>query len=517
MMLQHEHNTYLTGVCLLYLLLSCISAGAEEFQHPVRVRGMIATVQLGGDINVSRTFDQGQITVRLLLFPDTPYQTIRQQEATIQGPGPVTRPDKIVNEDGNRFAIFHLTRPGSYEYQLTATIKTDRHPSNSARRTETLSAKTRTRFTSSTRNVQAGDQQIKHRSGQLLTSSRFLKNLHNVTKWVHDNVQYDRRFYPQTISAAEVMRKRRGVCDEFSALAGALFRSGDIPVRFVSGVVFSGSSWGNHAWMEAFHPDVGWVPVDPTYEEAIVLDGTHIRRGHFDDPEGNSLNVRVQARSSNVSNIRLNQHEPKIDVRKTHTFSNLIHVDARNVTFPAQRWVSLQVLIDNQVSNTIIVPVLFRRIRDMKIKNRTTSLLINGEESHPVSWDLRLDRQLPERARLRGSYELITMDEQVQRSFEVLPGQFADASTGLVHEGGPPSSQREQTASAVQERDRNISPEQDQSAAAETRGPRAAPESWIPGWVPASWNLEQFSPVQIMYAFLGALAFMLALVYLIRD
>lgn len=472
-------------------------------------------VDLGGKIQVDRTFDRGRITVRLLLFPDTPHQSIQSQNAVLRGPGPDIPPEKTVREEGNRFAIFHLTRPGTYEYDLKANIKTDRQPSSGPQTTASLSADQRKRWIASTKHVEAGDARISRQSETLLTEESFLKNLHRVTKWVHDHVQYDRQFYPQTLSAVDVLRRGRGVCDEFSALAGALFRSGGIPVRFVSGVVFSGSSWGNHAWMEAFQPDVGWTPVDPTYQEAIVLDGTHIRRGHFEDPEGNSLSVRVRSRSSTVSNIRITQHEPEIEVLETRTFQNLIDVDARDVTFPARQWVSLNVGIESRASTPIIVPVLFRRIRNLQIRNRTTSLLINGNQSSTVAWNIRIDRQLPERARMEGTYELITMANPVKRSFNVLPESLANASTELVYDGGPPTTNRKQSALDQPKTDKAPASNPHRSEQARTNRPEKGP--WLPGWVPTSWSLEPISPVRLMYALLGVFAFLLAVVYLRRS
>ncbi|HII39461.1 TPA: transglutaminase domain-containing protein [Candidatus Micrarchaeota archaeon] len=98
-----------------------------------------------------------------------------------------------------------------------------------------------------------------------------------LTEWVHDNVDYDGPGYgAMSLDSQSVFESRRGTCDEFSHLLIALLRSQGIPAKFVAGFVYSGEQWVPHAWVEAAI-DGEWVSLDPTFNEAIVLDGTHLK------------------------------------------------------------------------------------------------------------------------------------------------------------------------------------------------------------------------------------------------
>jgi transglutaminase-like putative cysteine protease len=75
---------------------------------------------------------------------------------------------------------------------------------------------------------------------------------------------------------AEVLRSRRGVCQDFAhVLIGAL-RSQRLAARYVSGYIRSGENVtgaeASHAWVSAFLPDYGWLDLDPT-NDVIPSDG----------------------------------------------------------------------------------------------------------------------------------------------------------------------------------------------------------------------------------------------------
>ena len=72
---------------------------------------------------------------------------------------------------------------------------------------------------------------------------------------------------------AEVLEKRRGVCQDFAHLAIASLRSLGLPARYVSGYLRTRPPAGkerlvgvdaSHAWFRVFCPGTGWVDFDPT-------------------------------------------------------------------------------------------------------------------------------------------------------------------------------------------------------------------------------------------------------------
>jgi transglutaminase-like putative cysteine protease len=68
----------------------------------------------------------------------------------------------------------------------------------------------------------------------------------------------------------DVLRKRKGVCQDFTHLVIAILRFYGIPARYVSGYIHRpGKESQSHAWCEAWLPETGWVGLDPTNDLAI--------------------------------------------------------------------------------------------------------------------------------------------------------------------------------------------------------------------------------------------------------
>ena len=71
----------------------------------------------------------------------------------------------------------------------------------------------------------------------------------------------------------QVLRQRRGVCQDFSHLALACLRAMHLPARYVSGYILTSPPPGqprlagadaSHAWISVWAPEVGWTDFDPT-------------------------------------------------------------------------------------------------------------------------------------------------------------------------------------------------------------------------------------------------------------
>ena len=86
-------------------------------------------------------------------------------------------------------------------------------------------------------------------------------------------------------SALEVLRERRGDCNEHAVLFTALSRAAGIPARIAAGLVYLDEKFYYHAWSEVY---LGrWVPVDPVFGQ-FPADATHIRlvRGELEGQLG---------------------------------------------------------------------------------------------------------------------------------------------------------------------------------------------------------------------------------------
>lgn len=95
-----------------------------------------------------------------------------------------------------------------------------------------------------------------------------------IYQWICSNVRYD---YDKAVQlsedtasvssgAIEAYTARRGVCFDFSCLYVAMCRDVGLRVRFITGLGYSGSYWGDHAWNQVYDSDRNaWINVDTTF------------------------------------------------------------------------------------------------------------------------------------------------------------------------------------------------------------------------------------------------------------
>ncbi|MBW8814261.1 MAG: transglutaminase family protein [Caulobacterales bacterium] len=69
----------------------------------------------------------------------------------------------------------------------------------------------------------------------------------------------------------DVLKAKKGVCQDFAHLMIAICRSWGLPARYVSGYLFTDRKHGDrsdpdatHAWVEVFLPSLRWIGFDPT-------------------------------------------------------------------------------------------------------------------------------------------------------------------------------------------------------------------------------------------------------------
>jgi transglutaminase-like putative cysteine protease len=89
---------------------------------------------------------------------------------------------------------------------------------------------------------------------------------------IHGEFTYDAEATNVSTPVAEVLAKRRGVCQDFAHLALACFRSLGLPCRYVSGYLVTAvpgqprliGADASHAWVGVYCPGLGWLDLDPT-------------------------------------------------------------------------------------------------------------------------------------------------------------------------------------------------------------------------------------------------------------
>jgi hypothetical protein len=92
--------------------------------------------------------------------------------------------------------------------------------------------------------------------------------------WISKNITYDDQKAAAVAAelsgvssgAAVAFGTGTGICFDYACLYVAMCRAVDMKVRFVTGLGYSGSEWGDHAWNQVYDPagDV-WLNVDTTF------------------------------------------------------------------------------------------------------------------------------------------------------------------------------------------------------------------------------------------------------------
>ena len=95
----------------------------------------------------------------------------------------------------------------------------------------------------------------------------------DLTRRIHADFEYDPRATTVTTPMAEVMSRRKGVCQDFAHLEIGMLRSLGLAARYVSGYVRTHPPEGqrclvgadaSHAWLSVYCGEAGWIDVDPT-------------------------------------------------------------------------------------------------------------------------------------------------------------------------------------------------------------------------------------------------------------
>jgi len=105
----------------------------------------------------------------------------------------------------------------------------------------------------------------------------------DLTARIHKDFRFDSKSTNVRTTPEEVLRKRRGVCQDFAHLQIACLRSLNLAARYVSGYLRTYPPPGqprlvgadaSHAWVSAYCPGIGWLDMDPTNN--IVPSNGHV-------------------------------------------------------------------------------------------------------------------------------------------------------------------------------------------------------------------------------------------------
>ena len=103
----------------------------------------------------------------------------------------------------------------------------------------------------------------------------------DLTRRIREEFVFEKGWTAVGTPALEVLRSRKGVCQDFAHLQIGCLRSLGLAARYVSGYIVTEPPPGkprqpgadaSHAWVSAFVPGTGWLDVDPTQGRAAEED-----------------------------------------------------------------------------------------------------------------------------------------------------------------------------------------------------------------------------------------------------
>ena len=109
--------------------------------------------------------------------------------------------------------------------------------------------------------------------------------IRHLTKCIFTDFEFESGFSDITTPIETIFRERKGVCQDFAALAISILRAHKIPTRYASGYIQTHPPKGkeklfgvdaSHAWFSVYLGKHGWIDFDPTNnkipnEEYILL------------------------------------------------------------------------------------------------------------------------------------------------------------------------------------------------------------------------------------------------------
>ncbi len=93
--------------------------------------------------------------------------------------------------------------------------------------------------------------------------------------FVHAQLKYEPSSTTVHTHMRDVLRDKRGVCQDFAHVMIGLCRVLKIPALYVSGYLATETASATHAWVEVLIPGVGWRALDPTHNRPA--DETYIK------------------------------------------------------------------------------------------------------------------------------------------------------------------------------------------------------------------------------------------------
>ncbi len=404
---------------LIAVTLFCEIGFAEiDFNAPTSVKGIKARVLIEGQGNISGELEGGTVKISVLTFRDESRTTIHSLSEKLKINEKEIEAVHETDEVGNKYAVFEVRETGEFEFFIDAIVETNIEITGLRDYNLINGITLNEEYLKPSESVQSNHAEIRTIALNKFQSSSLLETVGQVTEWTNNFLEYDWAYYPGTYSALETLENRAGVCDEFATLSAAMLRASGIPTRFVHGIVYSGQKWGQHAWLEFYSPENGWLEIDSTYGEAGFVDGTHIGMGIATDPK-NAIELRAEYPETAALSIEKN--EPKISIDYFNSFSNEIEIKAGEKEAVAMNWESLEIELKNNTNSYMFVPLQATMHPDFKILEEQRTLLFKPGETRIEKFSFSCQKQFEKGQIATYQYKIVSLLPTITSKIIVYP------------------------------------------------------------------------------------------------
>lgn len=444
---------------ILILTINVFGQGIEF--SPSSIGEMTAVVKVHGGGRISDLKVNQQVKLQVLTFQRTNYQEIEIIRENVFINGKALPANAVYDEFNNKYAEFIIPENGEFTYELIANVKTSTDLHELTEYDLTTPIVVGGDYLGPSPKVESDSSEIITLVSNKFTKTSFIETLNDTIGWVNDYVEYAagndfQKYYILQQSALETLNDRKGVCDEFSNLGAAILRAKGIPTRLAIGITFDGRDWGNHAWIEFYHPEIGWIPSDPTFRESGFVDATHIKMGSFSDV---SLSLAKAIFPENASVSFSPPTLPEVSIIERNYFDK-VELDGIAPTLKAKQWNTIVFTVKNKTAHPLTLPVTLNENYDeIYVKNPRIDIHLNGGETKEVEFEIYPNIDLTPDKKAEGTglrlsslgtpleieFEIIFSSKETEGSVEVLEiipivsGKNLDVESKIANYSSEPS------------------------------------------------------------------------------
>ncbi len=436
-------------VILLFALIAPVYS-ADETIYPTTIGKLNAEVSLFGQGKITGLAPGEEAKLETITFQESEFQKVKMLKEELIINGTIIRPKYVLDQFGNKYAVFIINQNGDFNYELRADINTSAFIFDMADYPLTSGNNAMLEYTEQTEKIESSATEIMTLEKNKIYSKTFFSVLNETVDWVNDYVEYAkgndfRYYYLEQKSAVQTLISRKGVCDEFTNLAASILRSKKIPTRVAIGITFDGKDWGNHAWMEVHDQNMStrgiWIPSDATFREAGFVDATHIKMGSFDDVSNSK--ARCYYPISATCNLDNQSRLPQVTIKSKEYFSS-VTMSAKSDNMKANKWNDVNVTVKNISNGTIAVPVTIKEnYNELMIQEKKKSVVLKAGEEQVVTFKVfpKIDLRNDEYA--NGTLTFSSLSAPLEKDIVVYPGSYSETDgevivedvTPIAHEG----------------------------------------------------------------------------------